>query len=118
MKRLFLFLGLTVMCLMVQSQTSENAISSNNNIVINQKMIDHFNSIEYSADQIDLTYILKNYSFNDAKDVIMAYRSGDIETTTVQSVEEYLSEIKKESIEPENPVYNKPDTQLLITQQQ
>ncbi len=113
MKKISLLLSLLGICLTVQSQVPDSVNSSNKDVVINQKMIDNFNSIEYQANQVNFTYILANYSFYDAKDVIIAYRSGKIETTTIYSVDQFLAENKKETIEPENPVSNETENQLL-----
>lgn len=117
MKKLMVLSAFIGICLMINSQTPEVIAPATNDIVINQSVIDRFNNIEYSADQIDFAYILMNYSFDDAKNVISAYRSGEIENTTTQSVDSYLAQIKNENKTSETAILNKAESQLLATQQ-
>jgi hypothetical protein len=103
MKKLITLVCLTGMCLVVNSQSSDK-VTSSTKVVINQKMLDNFNRVEYPADQIDFNFILTHYTIDEAKEAIIAYHSGEIETTTVQSVEKYLAENKKDIIGFEKPV--------------
>ncbi len=114
MKKGLVLIAMIAISLITKSQTANH---SNNEVVINKLMIEHFNSIEYSEDQVDITYILSNYSFDEAKDVIMAYRSGEIETTTAQSIDTYLSEKTNKNKESEISLPKNAENQLLATQQ-
>jgi hypothetical protein len=117
MKKLILMSGLTVLCLFVHPQASENVVPSKQKVVINHRMIENFNSIEYPADQLSFAFILANYSFEDARDAMMAYQSGDIESVTQTAVDNYLAGKNKDIAEPDQDVPVKPAEQLLATQE-
>jgi hypothetical protein len=117
MKKIFILIGLIGMSLTVKSQIPEQNDSSKAVVVINQTMIANFNSIEYSADNINFAYILTHYTLNETKDLMMAYRSGELETTTKQSVDTYLAENKAETLIPAMPHPNNTENKLLATQQ-
>jgi hypothetical protein len=118
MKKVILLIGFIAMCLLSQSQTSRSIVSSDSSAVINKSMIERFNSIEYSPDQADFAYILENYSFSDAKNILMAYESGNIEDLTGTSIDAYLA---KYTASNNQDTYiglpKQTENQLLATQQ-
>ena len=116
MKKVILLLGFIAMCLLSQSQTSRSIVSSDSSVVINKSMIERFNSIEYSADQVDFAYIIDNYSLSDAKTILMAYESGRIENLTGTSIDACLA--KNATANNENTNIRLPrqtENQLLAT---
>ncbi|MBN2485463.1 MAG: hypothetical protein JXB34_05790 [Bacteroidales bacterium] len=66
-------------------------------IVVNLKMVEKFQEAAYSNNILAITDFAVQYSFEEIKTIAHAYNTGNIETTSVIEINNFLARIKNEN---------------------
>lgn len=88
------FFILVFVAIGVSGQESVNLPKNEKNkeqIVVNHKMIERFNSCEYAEETLNYSDILKSYSFDEVKSIIHGYNNDEISLTKTE-IENYIEE--------------------------
>lgn len=99
MKKL-LFIILMVLCsLAVYSDDNEVVTSGENTseAVINHKMIERFNAVEFDESTITCLDLIKSYSIDDVRLIYTAYRQGEFVVHDKKMLDIKLAELKSET---------------------
>lgn len=105
MKQVIFALGLTLIL-------SGNIFSQSGNvkqnetepeIIVNQSMIEKFNNYEYSTEQVSFYEVFRNYNFDDVKIIINGYQKNELDLTSTEEINGYLSEAKQEELDDNYP---------------
>ncbi|MBN1952424.1 MAG: hypothetical protein JW801_14580 [Bacteroidales bacterium] len=97
-KLLSLTLLLTTGFLYIQAQepTSNTNDDGQAIVVINHKMIERFNRIEYDSTAMSFQDVIRNYTMEDVKLIAHSYLNGDFVAADKVTLDEKLAEMKAE----------------------
>lgn len=82
----------------VNGQTSKNTSTDINkeDIVVNIKMIEKYRNAEFVENQVSFVELCSNYSFESIKLIAQAYNTGEIKSSNIEEINNYLAKIEKE----------------------
>ena len=111
-------ISLTVLvCIGIVAHSQEPNKSNSEKVIINHAMIEKFNNAEFNGQGFDITTIFSEYSFDDVKTILQAYKSNKIELTA-EDVENLLANKNRQSIDDEQlTTQKKPDARLMASKQ-
>jgi hypothetical protein len=72
-------------------------------IVVNQSMIEKFNNYQYTTEQVSFYDVFRNYNFDDVKIIINGYQKNELDLTSTEEINGYLSETKQEELDNNYP---------------
>ncbi|MCG8702304.1 MAG: hypothetical protein MI922_29905 [Bacteroidales bacterium] len=81
-------------------------------IVVNQRMIEIYNNMPDNNEVVSLSSLLQNYTFNEVKIVMQAYKNNQIIDVNKKSIDDYLA---GQPVKEDESVYKKKPQPELIT---
>lgn len=72
-----------------------NQTEETTKVVINKKMIERFNSVDYPEDAVTLNILLSSYTFEELKLIAHTYHQDDLTLENEDILNEKLAEIKE-----------------------
>ena len=99
MKKLLLVILIVLTSLAVYSNDTDqlNTEGDTQEVVINHKMIENFNAIEFDENAISCLDLFKSYSIDEAKLIYTAYQQGEFVIKDKVELDTKLAELKSET---------------------
>ena len=97
MKHLFVIF-LLVIAIQANSQEIAKKIenSPKKEVVINHAMIEKYQNYKYLVEDMSISDVFSNYSFEEAKLILNGYRAEKLESLSEGNILTYLSEVRKQ----------------------
>ena len=99
MKKVLVAILIILSSMAVYSNDNEelNTDELSQEVVINHKMIENFNAVEFDENTITCVDLFKSYSIDDARLIYTAYQQGEIVIKNKEELKIKLAELRSET---------------------